>query len=471
MVILRNYKFTFIVLFDFMLLLAAVIYKDYLIFLCAAVAGMFLLYYLMKSPVRLIYFQVFYNLFVKFAIGTLGVPSAANYLTDIITICIVIAALKRLCEEKGSSNIKLPMVIVIIFFFTTVAGLMINGQSILLFLWGIRNNFRFYGFFFGCAVLLKKKDIDFIINSIMYISVINLLFCLYQYNIQHYSVDNLGGIFGTNVGVNIYLNVFICITTVITVVRFIYQRLPAWQVVFTIFTNVYISAIGELKVFYIEVAAIVLCLVLFFKPSRKTVLILISCAAGVYFGIQFFYTIFPSWQNFFRIDKIISSGQNYASSTDLGRFSAAKRVTDMFLSGDLYRLLFGLGLGSAEISQVEVFTSNFYIDYGNYLHYTWLSQAFLLIETGWIGLCCVAVFFISTAAACFRIRKERHEYLSYCVMTQVFAVISCMLLIYNSTLRTEAGYLVYFFLSMPFALYRNGALIDALGSEVNDGEN
>lgn len=438
-----------------LLLVSASILTNKQILLLMLILGVLILFILVNNPVNLIYAQVFYNFAVKFAIESLGVPSAANYLTDVLTILIIFAAIKKLIREKGNHNLKLPLAIVLIFFVTTIFGLIINNQSIFLYTWGIRNNFRFYGFFFGCAVLMKKKDIDFILKAIIYLAFINVIVCIYQYNILHYSGDNLGGIFGTNVGVNIYLNTFMCITTVISIVQFMYKKTSAVISLLTIVSSVYISAVGEIKVFYIELIVIILCFVLFSKPNKKTILVLICSAFGVYSGIQLFYSIFPNWQNFFSLEKIISTGQYYASPTDLGRFSATSRVTDMFLKGDLSSLLFGLGLGSAETSQISMFSSQFYSDYGDVLHYTWLSQAFLLIETGWVGLVCVFSFFISVAYSCIKIRIKKPMYMDYCLITQILAVISCLLLIYNSTLRTEAGYFIYFMISIPFVLYNN----------------
>lgn len=455
----------------FLLLISASILTDKLILLFILIIGVIILFLLINNPVNLIYAQVFYNFIVKFAIESLGIPSAANYVTDVITVLIVFMAIKKLTHEKGSHSLKLPMAIVIIFFVTTILGLFMNNQSIFLYVWGIRNNFRFYGFFFGCAVLLKKKDIDFILKALMYISLVNILFCVFQFNIQHLSIDNLGGIFGTNVGVNIYLNTFMCITTAIAIVRFMNKKTSVFMVLITIVSNVYIAAIGEIKVFYIELIVIVICVILFSKPNKKTILILICSTFGIYFGIQLFYSIFPNWENFFSIEKIISTGQYYASSNDLGRFSATSRVTDMFLKGDLSKFLFGLGLGSAETSQISMFSSQFYNDYGAVLHYTWLSQAFLLIETGWIGLVSVFAFFISVAYSCIKIRIKKPVYQDYCVITQVVAVISCLLLIYNSTLRTEAGYLIYFMLSLPFVLYKDEAITDISKVGIDNDKN
>ncbi|MHC1721412.1 MAG: hypothetical protein AB9844_12200 [Clostridiaceae bacterium] len=455
MEISRDTKLIVITILGFLILLAAGIYKDKLILLTVAIVGAVVLLFLIAEPVRLIYAQIIYICVIKFSMDVFNVPSFANYMTDFLTLLIVIVAIREFVKRDGKTDMLLPMSLVAAFFMVTVIGLLINGQSIPLYAWGFRNNFRFYGFFFGCAILLKKKDIDRIFKILLFISAVNVLFCTVQYFVLGYSGDYLGGIFGMEKGVNIYLNVFICMITTIALIQYLNKKVSIPILIFAVFTSLYIAAIGEIKVFFIEIIIITAGAVLFSKPGKKTILILLASAFGLYWGIELFYSIFPYWQGYFNLESMLASGQKYATSYDLGRFNAIERVTSTFLSGDMSKLLFGLGLGSAETSQLPIFTSQFYYQYGSTLHYTWLSQAFMLIENGWVGLICFMGFFVSIAGVCFFIRSKISEYFDYCVIAQIFAILCCALAIYNSTLRTEAAYFAYFMLALPFALNRN----------------
>ena len=135
----------------------------------AALLGIILLIFSKPNiyPVRLIYAQIFYTCIVKFGISYFKIPSSANYLTDIFTILIIIYALIELRNKKISANIILPALVAVSFLLVTICGYIVNGQSILLYIWGFRNNFRFFGFFFGCIVLLKKRDIDVIFKLLI----------------------------------------------------------------------------------------------------------------------------------------------------------------------------------------------------------------------------------------------------------------------------------------------------------------
>lgn len=459
MVITRNTKLSIFIGSLFLLLLSASILTDKLVLFSAVIIGVIIFFLLINNPVKLIYAQILYNCFVKFAIWSLGVPSILNYVTDILTLLIVIAAIRKLLsDDEKKSNMLLPMVIVVLFVLSTVVGLIINEQSIPLYMWGFRNNFRFYGFFFGCAILLKKKDIDVIFKIFIYLSFINVLFCIIQFFVFGISVDNLGGIFGTTVGVNSYLDIFLCIVTTIVIVQFLSKKASISLLLFTIISGLFISVIGELKIFFIQLPLIVLGFTIFSKPNLKTILVFCFTILGIVAGIDVFYRMFPYWDNFFSLDKIISTSQYYSSANDLGRLTATSTITKMFLSESPSKFFFGLGLGSAEISQFSMFTSDFYMQYGQVLHYTWLSDAFILIENGWIGLTLYMLFFISVIFSTYKIRREHNEFWNYCIISQIFAMLCCMLAVYNSSLRTEAGYLAYFIISLPFVLYRNDRL-------------
>lgn len=403
-------------------------------------------------PVRLIYAQIIYNSIIKFAISCFNIPNSANYLTDIFTLLIVIEALIELRTKKIKSSICLSALVVVAFFLVTIIGFVINGQTIFLYIWGFRNNFRFYGFFFGCVVLLKKKDIDVMLKTILFVAMINTVVATVQYFLFGIRQDNLGGIFGTNQGVNGYVNIFMCVVCIIALVKFLSSKISNLLLIATIFSSIYIAALSELKMFFVELIIIIVCLVILSKPSKKTILVVLACILSVYLGVQLLYKIFPYFKDFFTIERIMHSGNTYSTATDLGRFTATKTITSMFLSQDKLKYLFGLGMGSAETSQISMFNSKFFNEYGLTLHYTWFSSAFMLVENGWLGLTCYLSFFISIFYGSFKIKKGGTETFTYCIMTQIFAVLCCVIVFYNGSLRTEAGYYAYFMLSLPFAI-------------------
>ena len=74
----------------------------------------------------------------------------------------------------------------------------------------------------------------------------------------------------------------------------------------------------------------------------------------------------------------------------------------------------------------------------------------MILETGIIGLICYCSFFVRVALKSVAVyRTNKHRELE-CRLAELMSIISLVLIIYNASLRTEAGYMVYFVLALPF---------------------
>ena len=160
------------------------------------------LIYCMKKPKTLVYFQLIYNFLIKYMISDFGVPGLANYLTDIITVLCVIFAVRRFIIEKTKINFKMQIFVVILMLFSSLLGLVINGQKPILYIWGFRNIYRFFAFFFASIIILDKEDIKKILKIFKVFLYINIILCTYQYFVLSLPQDNISGTFGTLVGGN-----------------------------------------------------------------------------------------------------------------------------------------------------------------------------------------------------------------------------------------------------------------------------
>ena len=134
-----------------------------------------------------------------------------------------------------------------------------------------------------------------------------------------------------------------------------------------------------LKLFYIEFGFIMLVSACITPYSKKKLYIL----AGAFFlcvaGVGILNVIYPSFRNFFSIEKFtnIAFSSNYSTSGDLNRLTGYATVVKEFLNTPL-RFLFGLGFGNCEYSSSFSFlTSPFYLKY-NYLNYSKRQNIFYL---------------------------------------------------------------------------------------------
>ncbi len=139
----------------------------------------------MNIGVNIISFQIYYNCIIKLLITRFGLPSVFNYVTDIVIYILTLMLIANLIKFRSLIDVvkksKLFIGSAFIMFLLGTISALLNKSGFLLYIWGIRNMYRYYIFFIACIVFLKKKDVEKIFKNLFYILVINLLLVTYQY--------------------------------------------------------------------------------------------------------------------------------------------------------------------------------------------------------------------------------------------------------------------------------------------------
>ena len=114
-----------------------------------------------QQPQWLIWFIILYPFFFGTLIDLFKLPNAIKYLMDIAWIVLAVLAILNFNRKKISiEKQSLPLYLwVLAFFVFTVVIYIFNFQSPLYYLWGFRNNFRYYITFFMFILFLKKEDV------------------------------------------------------------------------------------------------------------------------------------------------------------------------------------------------------------------------------------------------------------------------------------------------------------------------
>ena len=151
------------------------------------------------------------------------------------------------------------------------------------------------------------------------------------------------------------------------------------------------------------------------------------------------------------LDKIIQTATSTAGYTGVGdynRLTAIPRVWTEFLNSG-YRKLFGLGLGNCDGGFTDALTPAFYYD--NYhLHYILFLSGFILLETGLVGSLLYLAFYPGVFLLAHHLERSGKADPVFCQIGKIMAFYSLVLYIYNSSLRSEDGYLIFFSLALPF---------------------
>lgn len=403
---------------------------------------------------RLIIFQLGMVLCFLFLIDNFGLPAITKYIMDIVWIILLIAIL---FSRRKVAYINLHRNWILLFFFYVLVTLMINHQSFSLFMWGMRNNFRFYVFFLACALFLRKKDIHRVLKTMLFFYYVNFLLCLYQYYFLGFTQDRLGGIFGTQAGCNGYTNLFLVIICAYEILSYVYKKTGFIKCFFLVACGCYVAVLSELKIFFVELIIITLLVILFAKFSWRKLILIIGGVCVLILAINILYEIFPQWRNFFTVSSIynnISNTRGYTGAGDLNRLSAISSINQIFFRNNTPLHFIGYGLGSCEFSSnFEFLVSHFYSVYLRF-HYVWLSNAWMYLETGYIGLIFFNGFFIIGFIVGRKTKPESAEEHIAVNLARITSICCIIIAIYNVSLRMECGYLAYFVLSIPLIIQK-----------------
>lgn len=370
-------------------------------------------------------------------------PSGVKFAADGAWVLLVIYLLRF---RKNLDWAKLGCLPgwVLAFLGLCLAVYLVKYQSGLYFLWGLRNQFRFYGAFFAFALFLTPEDLEDYRRTFDRLFWLDVLVSLVQFYGFGLKGDRLGGLFGYRQGCNGYTNLFFALVVTEAVVFCLERKeRPACCVVKCI-AALYVAALAELKFYFVEFLLILVLVVLLTDFSwRKVGILLVGCAAAVAFA-ALIDKLFPKFEGWFSLKWLLetaASEKGYASAGDLNRLTAVSGINRRVFRTWGQRV-FGLGLGNCEYSGWAAMTTPFYRRF-SYLHYTWMSVAFVYLETGYLGLAFFFGFF-------FLVYRRRGQS-GWCRVGKIMAVLCALIAVYNSSLRTEAGYLACFALAAPFA--------------------
>ena len=392
-------------------------------------------------------FIFFFRAAQAFLTELLPIPDAIKFLCDGFLVLLLL----KLFSQRFTKidNYSMPFVVIVgLFFFITLVGYLFNYQSVFYYLWGLRNNIRMFVAFFAFAYLADWEDAKGWIKALDVLFVINFAVVILQY-FSGYGQDYIGGIFGTSKGCNGSLLIFLCIVFAKTILSFMRGEEKMSKCIFVSVASLLVSTLSELKMFFILFILILFMASFMTAHSiKKTLFFAFGAVLVVLFG-TLLTVLYKDFTDFLSFDSLIKAltDTGYATDEDIGRFTALPVISQRFLPG-FFRKLFGLGLGNCDSSSLSMFNTPF-LESHQTVHYSYFSYAFLFLETGFVGLALYASFFVASFFVSRKLKKLEMAYEFACQMSIILSVISLILLVYNSSLRMEIGFMLFFVLALP----------------------
>lgn len=381
-------------------------------------------------------------------------PNAIKYVCDLIWGCLLVLFLMQ--RRPIRREYMVGCLWIVLFLLYTLMVYVVNYQSALYYLWGIRNNFRFYVAFFAFALFLKETQVRSSFRTLDILFWCNFAVSVIQYYGFGIMGDYLGGLFGSTSGCNAYSVVFFSVVITKSVVYYLENQERVWQCMLKCAAAMCIAALAELKFFFVVFVVIMALAVFFTEASWRKFALILAGSIGVAVGVFWLAQLFGNGQKWFTIEwmlSVVASDKGYTSSGDLNRLIAIPQINELWLK-EWYQRIFGMGLGNCETASYEMLNTPFFRQYGD-MHYTWMSYAMMYLETGYMGLMFYFGFFVLAYLGAWRIEKRSTGMVkTYCRISRIVAILCLIISVYNSSLRMESGYMAYFVLAIPFALGR-----------------
>lgn len=405
----------------------------------------------MTISIRKLLYLILYTALIQGFLSSYFGLGFINYLTDLFQLfCLLILfkphTKKRKHLEKSQIMVLLPIIVFTVVIFI---GWIINGANALQALWGIRNYFRFFLYFFLCVRTFNFEDYDKIADIILKIFPLHILIILYQFFIERLDYDFLGGIFGKYQGCAGGLMIYYGILTIILLLKYEHKNIKIHNLL-TYFSLILLTAaLAELKAFFIYFILSIITYSLVTRNKIKGAVIFLLGVFGFFIGLQVLIRYFPSFESFFTLDNIIrqltdkNASYTYREGLDVGRSSIFFKLEPVISQwGGRFAKWFGLGLGNAEYSTSFSFlNSKFYNSYvrSNYMHF---SLSFLFVETGYFGTLAYCIFFVLLEIiAVDKALQNKSNY--YSTMNILLPILCLFLVYYNASLRTNYAFIIF----------------------------
>ncbi|MGK4109386.1 hypothetical protein [Enterococcus cecorum] len=412
--------------------------------------------------VNILFLLMFFTMFSGFFITNFDVPASILYFEDVINIALILLNIKKMTKKINTRELRFIFLTLLFLFVILFFIGMIRDSSIIRAVWALRNWGRLFSFFFICITVLNEKMVERFINFIMIFFHINVLFIILQFMTKMVnSQDELNGFFGRDTSsINITMTIII---SIIIISQYFTKKCTIGKLVLYSLEIFIVSILAELKA-VILFWLILLLLIGFVNIRNSTKRMIKYIAIGLvmivlsWIASMQLVKLYPEFSNFLSISKILESTTTkggYGHSGYIDRLTSIQIINQYFFNfyGISYKL-FGIGLGNGEYSTVASLVGPFYETYGATFGYLNFSSAIIYLESGIVGLTLYSVVFI-------RIIYER--LLNICVRGYInadreyfesiglgVAVICLIFIVYNNLLRTDASYLLAFFLAIPF---------------------
>ncbi|MBT9015560.1 hypothetical protein BTI82_04880 [Lactobacillus delbrueckii subsp. bulgaricus] len=413
-----------------------------------------------------------YIMFVGFFTYNFSLPQSLLYVSDGILLILFIFSIHKIKSALSVEILRQTFIPALLVAIMGTISALISNINLLQLIWAYRNWGRLFVYLTLCYTSLKEKHITSTIKFIKIIYHLNFFVIIAQY-LSHssmYTQDQLNGLFGRDTSsINVTVSLFI----LVIILSEYFSKKEKGTTIIPYFIEITVVAIlAELKA--VMIFEIIFVLVYMLVNSSldaitmlKRVLFVLLLVVAVIAGSHILARIYPTFENLLNLRNIILSmttSDGYGHSGYIDRLNGIDVINKYFFDsmGWKYKLM-GLGIGKAEYSSITVLQSDFYIKYGLTFSYLNFTSSFLYLETGLFGLIGYTICFLLPFVSYIKLIKKQIGKQNGFDANMVYwanvglgsTLVALLFIIYNNLERTDAAYIVAFFMAAPaVAIYK-----------------
>lgn len=388
-------------------------------------------------------------LYMKLLGDLLPVFNILEIIIDLLNIALVGFIFLEL--KHSGSSIKRMGSLILFFLLYCLLSCFIFEPNLILFLWGLRNKFRFLIVFLAASALLKKEDINYIFDKMYLCLLINMPIITYQF-LDGVGRDYLGGTFGIQKNCNSSINILLTALCSYSFISKIKKEENTKKLLLVMLCSIYWAGLAEIKIFFVELMIIVFLSFLIINGqslSKFRGFFLVSVM--FVFGAVGLHYVYPEQTEFiFNPQSILWYLSNvHGGAYGFGRTTALSMITDLFFNNDPLKVLFGIGVGNAEFLTALNLNclSEFYTNYQDYAYF-WYFHSMVYLEMGVVGILWYVCFWMH---GFWNSIKYKYMDTRIMVFSTIFYVCTLINAFKDSTLLISvSGYMSFLLLALPF---------------------
>ncbi|MDN3450108.1 hypothetical protein QMA09_07890 [Planococcus sp. APC 3906] len=453
---LHKYRYLLIAIYSLLALsLTVAIKQDAFLYLNLAIVGAMFTFLLLKNEILLLLVTVMMSIFHEGISVIINGTYIMIYLYGLMICSLLIN--KRKIELAPS-----VMVFVAVAFVLSLAPLIITGTSLPILIISTLKRFGFvivFVFALNIASIYEKSSKS--VNRLIIIVLIaNFLVAVIQYLQGTYNQDDITGFFGENT-TGIFMYLFMFYLAIISGMHY-QKRLSTLKYLLLTMIPIIYSAIAEVKIGFVSIAALLLVYLVFINKGIKSMVMLIACSVIFIWSYLFFVSLYPEHDflnTSFLEDYLVE--QSYGGDQTINRFGFKPTIDSVVFEDNDSEVLFGKGLGSGNPSEMDLLMGEVYRDY-DYLKYSWFTIPYLYIEAGWVGT--LAFLMIYVMPLIITIKEYKREKSALAVVLILMGITNFIFISYNAGLFSYGVTTIFW---VYVAMLINHRKLEKTGPEVS----